>query len=131
MENIISAFSTLFFVISLILSLLSIYSAIAMNTEKRRREVAIRKINGARIKDIILLFSKTYLWLWSVVCIILFPVVYYFGNEWISGFNQRMSLNVFFFLSIYLSVLVLIFLTLIFHIMRVARVNPAEEISKN
>jgi ABC-type antimicrobial peptide transport system permease subunit len=127
-ENYISLFSTLFFVISLILSLLSIYSAIAMNTEKRRKEVAIRKINGARIKDIILLFSKTYLWLWTAACIVVFPLVYYLGNEWISGFNQRMSLDVFFFLGIYLSVLVLIFLTLIFHIMRVARCNPAEVI---
>ncbi|GHS97329.1 ABC transporter permease [Bacteroidia bacterium] len=125
-ENVLSLFSTLFFIISLILSLLSIYSAIAMNTEKRRKEVAIRKINGAEIKDIILLFSKTYLWLWSAACIVLFPVVYYFGNVWISGFSQRMSLNVFFFLGIYFSVLVLIFLTLIFHIMRVARCNPAE-----
>jgi ABC-type antimicrobial peptide transport system permease subunit len=130
MENTLSLFSTLFFVISLILSLLSIYSAIAMNTEKRRKEVAIRKINGAEIKDIILLFSKTYLWLWSAACILLFPVVYYFGNVWISGFSQRMSLNVFFFLSIYLSVLALIFLTLLFHIMRVARCNPAEVIKK-
>jgi ABC-type antimicrobial peptide transport system permease subunit len=128
MENTLSLFSTLFFVISLILSLLSIYSAIAMNTEKRRKEVAIRKINGAEIKDIILLFSKTYLWLWSAACIVLFPVVYYFGNEWISGFSQRMSLNVFFFLGIYLSVLVLIFSTLLFHIMRVARCHPAEVI---
>ncbi|GHU61164.1 hypothetical protein FACS1894160_4120 [Bacteroidia bacterium] len=125
-ENTISLFSSLFFAVSLILSLLSIYSAIAMNTEKRRKEVAIRKINGVEIKDIILLFSKTYLWLWSAACIVLFPVVYYFGKQWISSFNQQMSLNVFFFLGIYLSVLVLIFLTLIFHIMRVARCNPAE-----
>jgi ABC-type antimicrobial peptide transport system permease subunit len=129
-ENVLAFFSSLFFVISLILSLLSIYSAIAMNTEKRRKEVAIRKINGAEIKDIILLFSKTYLLLWSVACIVLFPIVYYYGNSWITTFNQRMSLNVFFFLGIYLSVLVLIFLTLIFHIMRIARCNPAEVIKK-
>ena len=116
----------IFSVICMILCLLSIYSAITMNTEKRRKEVAIRKINGAEIKDIILLFSKTYILLWSVVCVLVFPVIYFAGNLWLETFSRRISLNVFFFSGIYFSVLVLIFLIVIFRIMEVARCNPAE-----
>ena len=130
-EDMLSMFFGVFSIICLILCLLSIYSAITMNTEKRRKEVAIRKINGAEIKDIILLFSKSYLLLWSVVCLLMFPVIYFAGNLWLETFNQRISLNVFFFSAIYFSILALILLMIIFRIMEVARCNPAEVVKGN
>jgi len=116
----------IFSAICLILCLLGIYSAVTMNTEKRRKEVAIRKINGAEIKDIILLFSKSYILLWSGVCLILFPVIYFAGNMWLETFTQRISLNVFFFSGIYFSILALIFFMILFRILEVARCNPAD-----
>lgn len=48
-------------IVSLLLVILSIYSAISMDTVSRQKEVAIRKINGATPKVIALLFGKTYL----------------------------------------------------------------------
>jgi ABC-type antimicrobial peptide transport system permease subunit len=114
------------FVISLIICLLGIYSAIIMNTEKRRKEVAIRKINGATIQDILLLFGKTYMGLWTLTCILFFPVVYYYGNQWLSNYIDRISLNISLFLIIYLIVLILIIATIIYQILKIARCNPAE-----
>jgi ABC-type antimicrobial peptide transport system permease subunit len=118
------------FAVSLIICLLGIYSAVVMNTEKRRKEIAIRKINGATIKDIILLFSKTYLGLWSIACLVFFPVVYYFGNKWLEKYIDRISLNIMLFGVIYLAILILIMLTIIFQILKVARCNPADVIKK-
>lgn len=129
-EDMFSRLFGIFSAICLILCLLSIYSAITMSTEKRRKEVAIRKINGAEIKDIILLFSKTYILLWSSVCLLLFPVIYFAGNLWLKTFTQRISLNIFFFSGIYFSILALIFLIVIFRIMEVARCNPADVLKK-
>jgi len=129
-EDALSLLFGIFSAICLILCLLSIYSAITMSTEKRRKEVAIRKINGAEIRDIILLFSKTYILLWSGVCLLLFPLIYFAGNLWLKTFTQRISLNVFFFSGIYFSVLALIFLIVIFRIMEVARCNPADVLKK-
>jgi ABC-type antimicrobial peptide transport system permease subunit len=118
------------FIISLVICLLGIYSAIVMNTEKRRKEIALRKINGATIKDIILLFSKTYLGLWTIACIAFCPVVYYFGNKWLENYLDRISLNIVFFAAIYFIILILVILTIIFQILKVARCNPAEVIKK-
>jgi ABC-type antimicrobial peptide transport system permease subunit len=59
-ERSMAGYTGFFAAISLIMSLLSIYSTIAMSVEKRRKEVAIRKINGAKIRDIIMLFGKNY-----------------------------------------------------------------------
>jgi ABC-type antimicrobial peptide transport system permease subunit len=123
-----SLFAMIFAVISIVLSLLSIYSAVAMNTEKRRKEVAIRKINGAQVFDIIRLFGKMYVVLWTAACVMVFPVVYLVAKQWVSKFNQTMSLHIGLFLSIYFAVLLLIILTVLHQILSVARTNPAEVI---
>jgi ABC-type antimicrobial peptide transport system permease subunit len=126
LERTLSLFAMLFTIISVVLSLLSIYSAVAMNTEKRRKEVAIRKINGAQVFDIIRLFSKMYVILWTVACGMVFPVVYLVAKQWVNKFNQAMSLNIGLFLLIYFAVLTLIMLTILYQILNVARTNPAE-----
>ena len=125
-ENTLFYSLILLFIISLVIGLLSIYSAIAMNTEKRRKEVAIRKINGAGLYEIILLFFRKYLIMWTVICIIAFPLVYYYANSWLENYIDHISLNIFFFIGIYLLVLVLIILTIIGQVLEVARTNPAE-----
>ncbi len=53
---------TLFFsIVSLIITLLGVYSAITLDTERRQKEVAIRKINGAGIKtDYLTVFPVVY-----------------------------------------------------------------------
>ncbi|MDL2323076.1 ABC transporter permease [Bacteroidales bacterium OttesenSCG-928-A17] len=119
------------FIISLIIGLLSIYSAVSMSTEKRRKEVAIRKINGAGLYDIVLLFFRKYIVLWTVVCILASPFVYYYANDWLNNYIDRISLNVLFFIAIYLIVLLLIISTVIFQILKVAKENPAETLKMN
>jgi ABC-type antimicrobial peptide transport system permease subunit len=103
---------------------------VAMSAEKRRKEMAIRKINGATVWNIILLFSRSYIFLWTAACVVLFPAVYFVGNLWIQDFNQQFSLGVLFFLTIYLSILALILLTIVLRVLKVARENPAEVVKK-
>jgi ABC-type antimicrobial peptide transport system permease subunit len=114
------------FVASLIIGLSCIYSAIMMSAEKRRKEVAIRKIHGATFVDILWLLSKTYTILWTAACVITFPFIYYYGNVWLENYIDHISIGMSLFVSIYLFVLALIVLTIISQILKVARLNPAE-----
>ena len=131
-DDVLTSENTLFrslvalFVISLIIGLLSIYSAVTMNSEKRRKEVAIRKIYGAELSDIILLFFRKYLIMWTIVCIVVFPAIYYYANNWLESYVTRISLNIFLFIGIFLAVLILIMLTIISQILNVSRTHPAE-----
>jgi ABC-type antimicrobial peptide transport system permease subunit len=133
-ENYLSIENKLFdsmsvlFVVSFIICLLGIYSAVVTNTEKRRKEIGIRKINGATLKDILLLFGKTYMGLCTLACIAAFPVVFYYGNQWLDNYIERISLNIQFFMAIYITITVFIALTILFQILKVARENPVEVI---
>ena len=52
---------TVFLVISLLCIIITVYSSIALETRGRQKEVAIRKVNGAKTRDIVMLFSRYYI----------------------------------------------------------------------
>jgi ABC-type antimicrobial peptide transport system permease subunit len=125
-ERLISFSSVLLFVISLILGLLNIYSSILMNVEKRRKEIAIRKINGAGWKDIIVLLGKTYYILWTLACIISFPFIYYYAMQWLERYKNPVSVNLFLFVLIYAVILIFIISIVISQLIQTIRSNPAD-----
>ena len=129
-ENLITFSSILLFVISLILGLLNIYSSVLMSVEKRQKEIAIRKINGAVFKDILILFSKTYFRLWTIACIIAFPLIYYCASLWLERYKNPVTVNVLLFVLIYVVILAFILSIIDFRIIKAAKTNPAEIIKK-
>ena len=68
-------------IVSLAICLISIFSTVMLDTQTRKKEVAIRKVNGALTKDIIKLFGRTYLvitliaMVFAVVAMLLFHIV--------------------------------------------------------
>lgn len=68
-------------VVSLAICLISIFSTVMLDTQTRKKEVAIRKVNGALTKDITKLFGRTYLvitliaMVFAVVAMLLFHIV--------------------------------------------------------
>ena len=68
-------------VVSLAICMISIFSTVMLDTQTRKKEVAIRKVNGALTKDIAKLFGRTYLvitliaMVFAVVAMLLFHVV--------------------------------------------------------
>ena len=68
-------------VVSLAICMISIFSTVMLDTQTRKKEVAIRKVNGALTKDITKLFGRTYLvitliaMVFAVVAMLLFHIV--------------------------------------------------------
>ena len=68
-------------IVSLAICLISIFSTVMLDTQTRKKEVAIRKVNGALTKDITKLFGRTYLMItliamvFAVVAMLLFHIV--------------------------------------------------------
>lgn len=68
-------------IVSLAICLISIFSTVMLDTQTRKKEVAIRKVNGALTKDIVKLFGRTYLvitliaMVFAVVAMLLFHIV--------------------------------------------------------
>lgn len=118
--------SLLLAIISILLVVLSVYSAISMDTVSRQKEVAIRKINGATPKVIAFMFGRVYIIQFILAYMITYPLLRLLIIDMtksspissVSGFAW----------GIYLFIVIglLIFVTTAYKIYRVMHLNPAD-----
>lgn len=118
-------------VISLIITVLGIYSAITLDTHSRQKEVAIRKINGAGPQVIALLFGKLYIRLLLVAAVPSLIIVYLLLHTLTKSqviLSSRWLNNPFMWLGIILLTTLIVFITVAYRIWLISRLNPAEVI---
>ena len=117
-------------VVSLAICLISIFSTVMLDTQTRKKEVAIRKVNGALTKDITKLFGRTYLvitliaMVFAVVAILLFHIV-------LSRTFEMVKINPAF--PIILSVVIVVgFIAAIIacQVRKIMKVDPSEILAK-
>lgn len=120
--------TSVFSIICVLISMLGIYASVAIATEKRKREVAIRKINGATPKTILWIFGKSNLSLLLISTAIAFPLLILLLNRWLENYSTQIPVSIIPFILLFLLMGTVVTLTVIWQIIRVARTNPAEVI---
>lgn len=119
----------LFLTVSLLCILISvfgIYSVSQQETQRRRKEIAIRKTAGAKTKEIMNLFFKEYLSLTLIASAIALPLAWLFMNRWLQTFAYHISITWWMFASVVLPVSALVILTIFSQVYRASNQNPAE-----
>ncbi len=109
--------------ISMITTVATIYAAISLDTRRRRKEMALRKINGAKSKDICRIFAKIYLIIVSISILIALPISWMILVALNETFNFGSSPLITSAISVLVCV-VAIFLTLYWKIKDVMNVDP-------
>ena len=114
----------LFTVIAIVVACLGLFGLASFTAERRTKEIGIRKVFGARVRDIVGLllwqFSKPVL----IANLIAWPVAWYYLHDWLKGFAYRIDLGPGYFLAAGLGALVIAWGTVALHSMRVARSKP-------
>ncbi len=114
----------LFSVVAVILACLGLIGLAAATTERRTREIGIRKSLGATGKDIVGLllwqFSKPVLW----ANILAWPIGYLLMSGWLEGFAYRIDLQPWMFLAPSIVALGIAWTTVFFHSLTAARARP-------
>lgn len=127
-ENKLKGIILFFSLVSLIITLLGVYSAITLDTERRQKEVAIRKVNGAGLKQIIFLFARLYIVLLSGSAAIAFPLIYIVMQMWKRTYIVFFNDGILYWAGIFMGVTFITTFSVLFRILRIARINPAEVI---
>ncbi|PCI64669.1 MAG: hypothetical protein COB37_00975 [Kordiimonadales bacterium] len=119
-QEMLSTFSGL----ALFVSALGLFGLAAFNAERRTKEIGLRKVLGANVFGIVRLmiwqFSKPVL----LANLIAWPLVYYFMDQWLKGFAERIDLSLWIFAAAGSAVLMLSWVTVMGHAVRVARRTP-------
>lgn len=94
--------------------------------ERRTREVGVRKVLGASVSGIVVLFVGDFTKWIMLANVIAWPAAWYITDQWLSGFAYRTEVGWQVFLSVVLSTLVLALLTVILQAFRAALTNPVD-----
>lgn len=92
-EQRIAKSTGVFALIAIGLACLGLFGLAAFTTEQRTKEIGVRKILGASVKQIALLLSKEFARLVLISNLISWPIAYYALNEWLQGFAYRIPLE--------------------------------------
>jgi putative ABC transport system permease protein len=121
---------TYFTVLSLVITTLGLIGLIAYALEKRLRELAIRRVLGANLTEMIKLLGSEYGKLVLASAAIAIPVVWYFSLQWLRGYAYHISINgVSFVISIALLTIILVAI-LIWQTTKVNLSNPTEVLKR-
>lgn len=115
-------------IICVVVSTFGIFSLVTLSCERRRKEIAIRKVNGATVRCIWHLLVKEYLWLLAVASVIAFPVAYIIMKSWLENYIKQTTLDGWIYVAIFVNLALLILLTVGWRVWKAARQNPAEVI---
>jgi putative ABC transport system permease protein len=112
--------------LAILISCMGLFGLAAITTEKKTKEIGIRKSLGATESQITLLLSRNFAVLIIISFVIVSPVTYYFLDKWLSNFAYRIDINPLLFLLGGIMALGIALLTISYHTIRSARANPVK-----
>lgn len=101
-ETTIFLLFSVFALLCIAISSFGIYSLVALSAEQRKKEIAIRKVNGALFKDILRLFLKEYLLLVIIGNVLALPVGNLFVAHWLESYAYHAHIGVTLYMSVFL-----------------------------
>lgn len=117
-----------FSILAIIVATLGLFGLAAFLSNQRTKEVGVRKVLGASVSSIIVLFFKDYLWLIFLAVVIGMPLIFLGMNEWLNNYSYRINFPWLSLMFAALMVFAFAFLTVGYQTYRVAILNPARTI---
>jgi ABC-type antimicrobial peptide transport system permease subunit len=99
---------------------------VSLSCEERRKEIAIRKINGATMRNILAMYGKTYSLLLLIGSAIAFPIGYYIMQQWIEVYIKQTDISVWIYPAIVFVMALVVVLCVGWRVYKASVENPAE-----
>ncbi len=123
-ENQLANVLTIFAIIILIVSAIGLFGLISFVALSRTKEVGIRKTMGASVAQIIIILSKEFMILVIIGNLLVMPLVWYFGNQWLNDFAFHTTINPAIFIAAMVITALIAFITVSIQTYKTAKMNP-------
>ncbi|RHI11517.1 ABC transporter permease [Bacteroides sp. AM16-24] len=117
--------------VCILISAFGIFSFVTLSCEQRRKEIAVRKVNGATMKNILYMFAKEYSILLVVASIFSFPLGYVLMKRWLEDYVEQTNISAWIYCVIFIGTAFIITLCIGWRVWLTARQNPAEVIKSD
>jgi putative ABC transport system permease protein len=95
-------------------------------TNKRTKEIGIRKTYGASIQVVLKLLSREVIFLILISSLIAYPIAYFGSKYWLNGFASKVNISPFVYILATLVALVIGWLSISYQTLKAANYNPAK-----
>ena len=127
-EQTLGKLISLFGIMAILISIVGVFGLVLFETQYRRKEIGIRKINGATTGQILLMFNKTYIRIVSVCFIISIPIAWMGTQQWLENFAYKTPMYWWVYLIAFALVSIITILTVTFQNWHAANENPVHSI---
>ena len=114
--------------ITIFIGCLGLYGLVAFMAVRRTKEVGIRKVLGASVQHILVLFSKEFIALVLIAFCIAGPVAYFTMQQWLENFVYKIDIGVGVFLVAIIASILIALLTVSYQSVKAALMNPVESL---
>ena len=115
-------------VICILIALFGLVGYVRDESERRSKEMAVRKINGASVRDILGLFVGEIMKLGIVAALLADVGAFFAAGVWLENFAERISLSALIFIAADIIVLAIVAATVVLNCLRISRSNPVESL---
>jgi putative ABC transport system permease protein len=120
--NLISAFSML----AIVLTIMGLFGMVLNTVSKKTKEIGIRKVNGAKISEILIMLNKDFIKWVALAYIIACPIAWYTMDKWLENFAYKTTLSWWIFVLAGALALGIAVLTVSWQSWKAATRNPVE-----
>lgn len=111
--------------LAILIACLGLFGLASYATALRTKEVGVRKVLGARVTQLLALLAQDFLKLVSIAIIISIPISYWIINQWLDNFANRISISAYLFFVPSILLIVIALITITYHVLKTASLNPA------
>jgi ABC-type antimicrobial peptide transport system permease subunit len=127
-EERVGTLASVFAVLAIFISCLGIFGLSSFIAEQRTKEIGVRKVLGASLYQLWRLMSTDFVILVLLSCAIAVPSAYFVLSSWLDSFSYHLGIPMWTFFAATLGTLVITMITISWHTVAAARVNPAKSL---
>jgi putative ABC transport system permease protein len=117
-----------FAILAILITALGVFGLASYTAEQKTKEVGIRKVLGAEMRQVIGMFVWIFLKIFLVASAIAVPVAYFMADSWLAGFAYRSPVSPVIFVSSLTGLLLITLITVGYETWRAAKANPVNSL---
>jgi len=127
-ENNLAKLISIFGLVIIIIAIMGVYGLVVFNARYKSKEIALRKVNGASVKEIMLMLNRSVLIQLAIAFVVAVPLAYYIVHRWLEQFAYKVPIYWWVFILAGLLVLAITVIIVSWQSYKAANANPVEAI---
>ena len=127
-ESNLAKLISIFGLVIIVIAIMGVYGLIVFNARYKSKEIALRKVNGASVKEIMLMLNRSVLIQLAIAFVVAVPLAFYIVHRWVEQFAYKTPIYWWVFVLAGLLVLAITVITVSWQSYKAANANPVDSI---